>query len=351
MTMPTASSGAGRYTDHVEQQVPTSTVCAAPSPIRGPESRRQTLVSTPAGGLSSCGVPSRPQPVPLVSEGGGYGKDGAELRRTGTRQLATIRDQLSARDWSILRSLRQHRFLTTTHLYRLHFWQHMSAATGERVCRKVLKRLADYRVIEHLDRRIGGTRAGSKSYIWRVGVLGDRLLQEASGNGSRDRRKEPSERWLEHCLAVADVHLQLVGAARNQQLELVTLQTEPWCWRDYLGSSGRKLVLKPDLYLLTVATPTGTPSAFEDHWYVEVDRATESLPTVITQCQQYEAYRRSGNAHAEHGVFPLVLWVVPHEARARKLRHAIQTTGSLDTSLFRVTTPEQFLMTVLGETV
>jgi len=64
-----------------------------------------------------------------------------------------------------------------------------------------------------------------------------------------------------------------------------------------MAGSGSRLTLKPDLYVLTAPRTNQQPSEFEDHAYIEVDRATESLPTLIRKCRQYETYRRSGHAN------------------------------------------------------
>jgi hypothetical protein len=197
-------------------------------------------------------------------------------------------------------------------------------------------------VIEHLERRVGGVRAGSASYVWRVGLIGDQLLRLASGDGVRARRKEPSAHYLDHCLAVADCHLALVAASREARIELLQVQTEPTCWRDYLASGGTQRTLKPDLYALTAS------GEFEDHWFLEIDRATESLPTIVGKCVQYEAYRRTGREDHDHGVFPLVVWVVPDQVRASKLQAALRAARGLDRDLYRVTTVNDLATLVTG---
>jgi Replication-relaxation len=262
--------------------------------------------------------------------------------RVSRRRLAVIRGELSARDRAILTSLDRHRFLTTRQLQLLHFHDHATPEAAACICRRVLARLDQLEIIEHLQRRVGGVRAGSASFVWRVGLLGDRLLRQAHGEGARARRKEPSARHLDHCLAIADCHLALVTAARAGHLELLTFATEPDCWRSYLGSGGAREVLKPDLYAVTAI------GEYEDHWFVEVDRATESLPTLMRKCVQYERYRRTGREQAEAGVFPLVVWVVPDDTRAAKLQAALQTARGLDMAVFRVTTAEQLLNLVCG---
>ncbi|HJQ00854.1 MAG TPA: replication-relaxation family protein [Jatrophihabitans sp.] len=223
--------------------------------------------------------------------------------------------------------MRMHQFLTTTQLQRFHFTDHHTPAAA-RICRRVLGRLHQLRVIEHLDRHIGGIRAGSASYVWRIGLIGDRLLQLHDGPSARSRRKEPSPRYLFHRLAVADVHLAL----RDGDWRLDTVAAEPGCWRPFTGPNGARQILKPDLYAVTIS------GDYEDHWFIEVDRATESLPTLLKKCAQYQHYRASNQEQQRHGVFPRVLWIVPTERYAEALRRAIARTAHLPTELFRVCT-------------
>jgi hypothetical protein len=263
-------------------------------------------------------------------------------RRISRRRLERIDADLSGRERAILNDLDRFRFLTSGQLQTLHFHDHATDEAAARIRRRVLARLASYRVIEHLERRVGGIRAGSASYVWRVGVVGDRLLRRRRGEDGRSRRREPSARYLDHCLTVVACHIELVVAARQGQLDLVTTETEPVCWRRFLGAGGVRETLKPDLY---VVTATGD---FEDHWFVEVDRGTESVPTVIKKCAQYERYRRSGREQAQAGVFPRVVWVLPDQSRLERLAVEMARTRNLDGDLFRITTLEDFAGLVAG---
>jgi hypothetical protein len=171
---------------------------------------------------------------------------------------------------------------------------------------------------------------------------GQRLRNLQAGRGAVGRVREPGERFIQHYLAIGDAHLALVTAARSGRLELVTVQIEPKCWRSYTGLGGQREVLKPDLFAVTAS------GEYEDHWFIEIDRATESLPTVLKQCQQYEAYRRSGIEQEASGVFPRVLWVVPDNSRATQLRAALTSARTFDRDLFQVTTPDELIDTVTG---
>lgn len=265
-------------------------------------------------------------------------------RRTGRRALSAVHGSLSARDWQVVRGVRDHRYLTTVQLQAFYFPDHATDLTAARVCRRVLRRLLELRVIDHLDRRVGGVRAGSASFVWQLGPVGDRLLRETE-EGSRVRRHEPGLLFLDHCLAVADAHLALVTAARRGDLELVEAQTEPDCWRPYTGLGGARLSLQPDLYAVT-----GDPADpdFVNQWFIEVDRGTEHPKRLLKKCSRYEDYRRTGTEQANSGSFPLVVWVMRDNQQAERFRAAIHADKGLDDRLYRVTTPDGFYDVIRG---
>src|SRR5919198_5119791 len=132
----------------------------------------------------------------------------------GRRGLAQLRERMSERDLDVLRSVAEHRFLTTRQIEALHFADHSSELAGARVCRRVLARLTEERLLARLQRRVGGVRAGSASFVYALGPVGGRLID-------RQRRRviEPSTTFLAHTLVVAQTHVELVQAARQGRLE------------------------------------------------------------------------------------------------------------------------------------
>jgi Replication-relaxation len=324
----------GRHADRVECEVGNVASHGAFLAVSAPEAMRTGFDIVRA--------------APAVSEGGGGNPTGQRARRmrVGSQQLQAMQQNLSDRDWHILDSLTMHPFLTTFQIQRLHFADHASTATGHRVCRRVLSRLAAIRAIEHLERRIGGVRAGSASFVWRLGPVGDRLLRHdvARDDGPRLRRKEPSLRYLDHCLAVAETHIRLLEAGRDHAPDLLRLQTEPTCWRPYATLGGGQAVLKPDLFAVTATDD------FEDSWFIEVDRGTESVPTLLRKCTQYEEYRRSGVEQRDRGVFPLVLWLLPNDRRREAFAAGLHKPTSLDRSIFRLATADELISAVTGAT-
>lgn len=255
--------------------------------------------------------------------------------RVGRRQRSVVAAELSARDRLVLRRLEQHRYLSTMQLEAFVFTGHASPASAARTTRRVLARLSREGLIRPLNRRIGGVRAGSSATVWQLAPAGVRLLREEAGKGYRTH--EPSERFLRHCLAVADAHLRLRALQAAPDVEQIEVQVEPDSWRRYSGSGGEARWLQPDLAAVI------TSGEFEDRLFIEVDCGTESLPTLLRKCEQYEAYRRSGLEQSQHGTFPLVLWLLDHPQPDRLAERIYRLTTSLQRSarftqgLYRVT--------------
>lgn len=269
----------------------------------------------------------------------------ARGRGAGRKGLSELLDALSPRDLAVLDLVADHRFLSTAQLERFVFHGHASAASSSRTTRRVMTRLERDRLVERPFRRIGGMSAGSASSVWMLTSMGQRLRGLRSGVGAVGRVRPPGDRFTAHYLAIAETHLALVEAERAGQLMVAKVEMEPRCWRPFTGLGGSRDILKPDLMAVTA---TSRDAEYEDHWFVEVDRGTESLPTLIRQCQAYETYRRTGTGQAESGVFPLIVWVVPDTTRADKLTAAITATRGLDPQLYRVATPEGFIPLVRG---
>ena len=74
---------------------------------------------------------------------------------------------------------------------------------ARRAAARELRKLKDYGLVNTLERRIGGTRAGSGSLIWHLTEAGERFLAIGSSEQyTRRRYLEPSRMFLRHSLAV-----------------------------------------------------------------------------------------------------------------------------------------------------
>lgn len=258
--------------------------------------------------------------------------------------VVALREQLSARDMAILETLRTHRMASTAQLRRLHFTEPFaSVAAATRATTRVLGRLEGHGLITRLERRIGGVRKGSTSLIWQLASTGDRLLAVHHGEAKRRRYVEPhSVAFTAHTVAVTELAVVLREAATSGRLDQVRIEPEPTCWRSFLGAHGQRQILKPDLYVVTAA------GDFEDHWFLEIDLATEHPPVVVRKARIYQRYADTGAHQATHEIFPATVWVVPTEARKHALQRALRAGKDISPELFRVLTTAEFLPAVLA---
>lgn len=229
----------------------------------------------------------------------------------------------------LLQLLLELRFATTDQLARLTAGEYGSRRSAVRQTTRHLTTLENRGLLLQLERRVGGWQGGSAPTIWALTTSGHRAITEQSGG--RQRPQLISTTFLEHLLAITESRIIAVETVRTIPDASLTVQTEPVCWRSYLGPHGQALRLRPDLHLLVGA------SKYTDSYFVEVDRATENPARVIATCWQYVQYRRTGAEQKVHGVFPAVLWIVPTEKRREQLRQHI-TTAELPTSMFHVLT-------------
>lgn len=253
--------------------------------------------------------------------------------------IATALSELADRDLAILDDLEQFRLLTTKQLQQLHFPVgpngHASQAASTKAAMRALERLEEHRIVSRLSRRIGGIRHGSRGYIWQLTSYGDRLQRARRGETGRKRYIEPGGMFVEHTLAVTDTTVTLRKLARDGKLEVLQVDGEPSSHRQFTGPHGVPLTLKPDLYAVTAT------SAYEDSWFIEIDRDTEHIPAILRKCRLYAAYAATGTEQHRRGVFPAVLWVVPGPERAKKIADAIRADAGLPDQLFQVITTGQ----------
>ena len=255
------------------------------------------------------------------------------VKRPATSDLE---QRLSERDWLILSSVRGFRFLTTRQIARQHFGNMDRTGAVPRSANLALVRLRELGMLTNLERRIGGVRAGSGGFVWQLTERGDRVLAKHLGQTPRGRTRphEPGTSFLDHTLAIAEVVLTLQEAASSGRITLSKIEPEPDCWRSYLGPGGVALTLKPDIAAVTVS------SDFEDHWFFEVDRATEPPNRVVKKCLQYQEYLATGLEQDRLGLFPAIVWAVPSQRRRDQLLQRLQTEASIDRRLFTVVIPE-----------
>jgi hypothetical protein len=231
-------------------------------------------------------------------------------RRLSSAAIERLVDQLGPRDRLIWSELARVGVLTGAQLTRLRF-SDLSPSSRDRTRRRVLARLTALDVTATLDRRIGGVRAGSAGLVYTLGLAGQRLAPFLAAD---DCEAEPTERprhpwtpgvaFLAHALDMSELYIQLRECERSGALTLADYAAEPATWQPHaLGG-----YLKPDAYAVLRAGDV------EDSWWIEVDRATESLPTLRRKLLGYLDYVNGGQL-GPAGVVPRVLLTVPHNKR------------------------------------
>lgn len=243
------------------------------------------------------------------------------------RAAAALAEGLSQRDEAVLASVSELRFIRGDQLRRMHFFQAPNQAANARAARRALLRLTELDALVRLPRRVGGVRAGSAGFVYRLGLTGQRVAELRGWQPSASRRRAvvPGSLFVAHALAVAELHTRLLEAARAGTLELLVLASEPACWRGYPGG-----VLKPDSY---VRLGVGE---YEDSFFVEVDLGSEGSRTLDRKLREYLAYEASGIEQMERGVFPKTLWTVPDGTRASVIEACVSRLPTGSRELFGV---------------
>lgn len=265
-----------------------------------------------------------------------------ERRMTGAA-VARIAAGLGERDRAILDDVARVRVLTGRQVERLHFAD-LAGRHRDRTRRRVLERLVSLQLLTPLERRIGGIRAGSAGITYSLGPAGQRLLAiEEDGAGGRIRRPgTPTARFMIHNLSVAELYVRLVEAGRAGLLTLVDYRAEPaaW-WRDSEGEW-----IKPDAYAVVNAGDV------EDSWAIEVDNATESLPTLRRKLAAYLNLVANEERGPDGGPLPRVLVTVPDERRLTAVRELVPALPEPAEELFAATLHDRavpYIVEVLQE--
>lgn len=248
-------------------------------------------------------------------------------------------------DTQILYFLSQARFATTSQLARLFFASSARAETTIRRANFALQSLKKAGLVSHLKRRIGGARRGSASYIWQITFQGLKELknQDETVVLRYKNKYEPTQHHTEHTLAITEIFIETIEAVqKSDNLSLETFSFEPTCWRSYQKLSGVGRTLKPDAYLELVN------KEYEEYFFLEIDRGTESLARVVNTCKKYIEYYRSGIEQRQKEVFPFVLWVVPDEKRKLAISKAIQNELYNFWELFTVITLDEYSNYIKG---
>ena len=249
---------------------------------------------------------------------------------SGRGRAGRLAARLSDRDLGVLRDLQTLRLMTGGQVLRQHF-PDGQAETQARKARAALARFHRLGLVVRLRRRIGGVRSGSQGYVYGLTGLGLAVLDAGNPMPQRHRQVALTKpAFADHALAGAELRVQLTEFIRQHPAAWLDFSAEPQCWRRFPGSGGEIVTLKPDAFVQVER------DGYELSSFVEVDRATESLPTIRRKLDVYVAYWRSGTEQAAHGVFPRTWWSVPTSARQAALESVIRRLPTETRNLFAV---------------
>lgn len=264
--------------------------------------------------------------------------------RTQDQRLAALAARLSERDLAIVADVVRLRFLTAGQLSRLHFASIPQPVTRIRRVQRSLGRLVEHGLLTRCQRRVGGVRAGSASFTYAPTAEAIRLDDFRAGRGMARARgvSEPGTSFVDHTVAVNELFVAIIEAARSGRVELLEHQAEPDCWRSFLGPIGAAVRLRPDVF---VALGVGE---FEQRSFVEVDRGSEGSSALRRKLGTYIAYWRSGTEQQRHDVFPRVVWQVTTARRGAVMRQLIDELAVDTRRLFVVAETDQTFSCLCG---
>jgi len=250
-------------------------------------------------------------------------------RRVRPALVVALAETLSERDWQIIDTVNRLRLVTGLQLERLTFAD-LQGRSRSVVRWRVLKRLVDWRVLAPLARRVGGSLRGSAQLVYALDVVGERLLRlrrNLRQDEQRVRRAAvPGERFVRHTVAVSELYVSLIEQSRAGGFQVDEFLAEPasWC------ANGVGGWMKPDGYVVLSGADV------TDHWWVEVDLATEAVPTLRGKFLAYVDFVSRGQLGPAGSVVPRVLVTVPSEERQDTIDRVVAGLPAPAGELFRV---------------
>ncbi len=213
--------------------------------------------------------------------------------------------RLEDRDKLIIEFVNRFRMVTAKQIERL-FFADGSLISRDKRRRRTLARLVKWGQLSRLGRPMGGSQGGSESYVYLPAT-------------SRARVYDP------HTLDITELYVRLV----ESETVLLSYDPEPWCHEVYGNTE-----VKPDAKA-RIRTSTGTYQ-----WYIEIDLASEWRSQLAAKMRRFvNAYHQ-----CKHNTFPLVIFVVPDEARLRLVQGVSKRQEMPE--LFKVVTNENALETL-----
>lgn len=264
------------------------------------------------------------------------------------KQLNTLFQATTEREFKILEFLHFAKFSTTTQLNRQFFAELKTDLAAKRAANRVSRKLENEGLIAKLPRRVGGfyreKNGGSSESVWYLTDAGYKVLRLKKPKLPPGRKRPPAPNvlFLEHQLMISETATQLCEMEHSGKIVHLEIAWEPRCWRSFLNG-GEPVSLKPDLYAKF------TNSGYDGAYFIELDRATESVQKIFKKCQTYVSYFNTGIEEKTTGLTPYIVWVVPNHKRQEQIEKMLREKLPEVSVLFTVIMAEELKMLILGE--
>lgn len=240
--------------------------------------------------------------------------DTRKRRRRDRRMDPPRRMRLTERDMDIIEAVHLYRILRQDQLQTLFF-------SSKNACQRALARLYDH---AFLERKFLPVLYGRSPTLYVLDKRGADLLRSERGYEDLvwySTNKDLKTDFIEHTAALNDFRLSIVVSARRAGLELITWASESQLKADYdrvrVAHLRQAVSVIPDGYFV-LNTLHG-----KAHFFVEIDRGTETLQRFKQKVRAYVAYHESGGYEQRYGTQSLrILTVVTGAGRLSNLHLA-----------------------------
>lgn len=211
---------------------------------------------------------------------------------TTTTQEKNKRFAVSSAGVDVLEALWYHRLLSIRQINRL-----FTPQFQERWTRKIMAELAGWGLVEAIPVR----SAGAPKY-WYLTSEGGKTVEQISDNvhGQAPSAEAVASVFQAHTVALNDVGIAFVESARENDDDCLPLAWEHEVEHRMGNSAGE--IFRCD-GLLRYGIMDGN-RAVQRHYFLEVDRLTETMDQLVEKLRRYATYRRWVDPDSQPGIAP-----------------------------------------------
>jgi hypothetical protein len=202
-------------------------------------------------------------------------------------QLSGIK--LQPRDFALLRGLFESRLMTLAHITHLYF------AGQKETAKKRVQKLKASGVIRERPRRVSDPSILHLTWKGYLSLRDTGYVDDDSRLTPKQfsRRMRVSTLTLSHEIAIGDVQCACTLAMRVlTDFQLLEFNVWPRRFAFTVDREFGRICVQPDGYLRILEN--GAERQSELHFFLEVDRGTETIERLADKCVNYRQYQRSG---------------------------------------------------------